>query len=188
VSTAFLVFIASWFFPLVALAIKLESKGPVFFTQERVGQNQRRFRIIKFRSMVVDAEELRETLVDQNEADGPVFKIRKDPRITWVGRWLRKLSIDELPQFINVFLGQMSVVGPRPPIPSEVDKYSWDQRRRLSVRPGVTGLQQVSGRSDVTFDQWVELDLAYIDNWSLSEDLRILFRTVRVVVLAKGAA
>lgn len=188
VSTLFLVFVASWFFPLVALAIRIESRGPVFFTQERVGQNQRRFQIVKFRSMIAEAEDFRESLVDQNEADGPVFKIRKDPRVTRVGRGLRKLSIDELPQFINVFLGQMSIVGPRPPLPGEVEEYTWDQRRRLSVRPGITGLQQVSGRSDVTFDQWVELDLAYIDNWSLSEDFRILFRTFQVVMLAKGAA
>lgn len=188
VSFLFLLFIASWLFPIVALLIKLDSKGPVFFLQERVGLNQRRFQCIKFRSMVVNAEEMKPALMKLNEADGPVFKMRRDPRMTRVGRWLRKFSIDELPQFINVFLGDMSLVGPRPPVPNEVAKYTWDQRRRLSVRPGITGLQQVSGRSDVPFDEWVEMDLAYIDNWSLMEDFRILFRTVQVVVSAKGAA
>ncbi len=188
VSAGFLLFVASWLFPIVAILIKLDSKGPVFFLQERVGLNQRRFKIIKFRSMVADAEERKRLLEAYNEADGPVFKMRRDPRVTRVGRWLRKFSIDEMPQFINVFLGQMSLVGPRPPIPSEVEKYTWDQRRRLSVRPGLTGLQQVSGRSDLTFDQWVELDLAYIDNWSLMLDFRILLRTFEVVILARGAA
>ena len=188
VSFLFLALVGSWLFPLVAAIIKLESKGPVFFRQERVGLNQRRFKIIKFRSMSVDAEARKALLAGQNEADGPVFKMRHDPRMTRVGRWLRKFSIDEMPQFINVFLGHMSLVGPRPPVPEEVLKYTWDQRRRLSVRPGITGLQQVSGRSDVTFDEWVELDLAYIDNWSLMEDFRILGRTFQVVVLARGAA
>ncbi len=188
VSGLFLLTVAWWFFPIVAVLIKIDSKGPVFFLQDRVGLNQRRFRCIKFRSMVVNAEELKEKLAELNEADGPVFKIRRDPRMTRVGRWIRKFSIDEMPQIINVFLGDMSLVGPRPPVPAEVEKYTWDQRRRLSVRPGITGLQQVSGRSDVDFNDWVELDLAYIDNWSLMEDIRILFRTLQVVVQAKGAA
>ncbi len=188
ISLLFLVCVASWLFPIIALLIKLDSKGPVFFLQERVGLNQRRFKMIKFRSMVADAEERKRLLEQMNEADGPVFKIRRDPRVTRVGRWLRKYSIDEMPQFINVFLGHMSLVGPRPPIPEEVAKYTWDQRRRLSVRPGLTGLQQVSGRSDLSFDQWVELDLAYIDNWSLMLDFRILLRTFEAVVLARGAA
>lgn len=188
VSGAFLITVAWWLFPLVALIIKLDSKGPVFFLQDRVGLNQRRFKCIKFRSMVVNAEELKAKLAEQNEADGPVFKMRRDPRMTRVGRWIRKFSIDEMPQIVNVFLGDMSLVGPRPPVPAEVEKYTWDQRRRLSVRPGITGLQQVSGRSDVDFNDWVELDLAYIDNWSLMEDIRILFRTFQVVIQAKGAA
>lgn len=184
----FMVIVAWWLFPIVALIIKLESRGPVFFVQERVGRNQRRFPMIKFRSMVVNAEELKAKLVAQNEADGPVFKMRHDPRMTWVGRWIRKFSIDELPQFFNVLAGHMSLVGPRPPVPAEVAKYSWEQRRRLSVRPGITGLQQVSGRSDLSFDEWVDLDLDYIDNWSFMEDIRILIRTFEVVVLARGAA
>lgn len=188
VSGIFIITVAWWLFPLVAVIIKLDSKGPVFFLQDRVGLNQRKFKCIKFRSMVVNAEELKAKLAEQNEADGPVFKIRRDPRMTRVGRWIRKFSIDELPQIINVFLGDMSLVGPRPPVPAEVENYTWDQRRRLSVRPGITGLQQVSGRSDVDFSDWVELDLAYIDNWSLMEDIRILFRTFQVVIQAKGAA
>ncbi|GMU91826.1 MAG: polyprenyl glycosylphosphotransferase [Candidatus Hydrogenedentota bacterium] len=188
VATAFLVLVASWLFPFVALAIKLESRGPVFFLQERVGLNGRRFKCRKFRSMVQNAEALKAQLAQDNEADGPVFKIRNDPRMTRVGKWIRKFSIDETPQFLNVFFGDMSIVGPRPPVPSEVEKYTWDQRRRLSVRPGITGLQQVSGRSDLSFDEWVEIDLAYIDNWSLLQDIRIMFRTIQVVVTARGAA
>jgi exopolysaccharide biosynthesis polyprenyl glycosylphosphotransferase len=187
VSGAFLATVAWWLFPLVALVIKLESRGPVFFAQERVGLHRRRFRMLKFRSMVANAEELKAKLADANEADGPVFKMKNDPRMTRVGRFIRKTSIDELPQFLNVFLGHMSLVGPRPPVPSEVEKYTWDQRRRLSVRPGITGLQQVSGRSDLTFEQWVELDLHYIDNWSPMEDIRILLHTFEAVFLARGA-
>lgn len=188
VSSAFLLAVAWWLFPVLAVLIKWDSRGPVFFLQERVGLNQRRFRMIKFRSMVADAEQIKHRLAALNEADGPVFKIREDPRITRVGRWLRRFSLDELPQFINVFLGHMSLVGPRPPVPEEVKQYTWNQRRRLSVRPGVTGLQQISGRSDLDFKRWIEFDLAYIDNWSLMEDLRILFRTIGAVVLARGAA
>jgi exopolysaccharide biosynthesis polyprenyl glycosylphosphotransferase len=172
----------------IALGIKMGSRGPVLFSQERVGQNQRRFNMYKFRSMVADAEALREDLEAQNEADGPVFKIRKDPRITKIGRFLLRSSLDELPQLLNVFVGQMSLVGPRPPLASEVAQYSWNQRRRLSVKPGMTGLWQVSGRSDVSFEQWVEMDLAYIDSWSLVQDFMILLQTFRVVVQGKGAA
>lgn len=187
VAVTFIVTVASWLFPIIGLLIKLESKGPIFFLQDRVGLNGRRFKCIKFRSMVVNAEELKAKLAAQNEADGPVFKMKNDPRMTRIGKWIRKFSIDELPQFLNVFLGDMSLVGPRPPVPKEVEEYTWDQRRRLSVRPGITGLQQVSGRSDVSFEEWVELDLTYIDNWSIMQDIRILFRTFQVVALAKGA-
>ena len=171
----------------IAILVKLDG-GPVFFAQERVGQNQRRFKMLKFRSMVVEAEALRADLEERNEADGPVFKIRDDPRITRVGKFIRKYSLDEFPQLINVWMGQMSLVGPRPPIPSEVEQYSWDQRRRLSVKPGMTGLWQVSGRSDVAFKDWVELDLVYIDTWSLFQDAFILLRTFRAVVQGRGAA
>lgn len=187
VSSLGLLAVGWWLFPIVATLIKLESRGPVFFKQERVGQNGRRFHIYKFRSMVADAEQRKKELEALNEADGPVFKMRRDPRVTRVGSFLRKTSIDELPQLINVWLGHMSLVGPRPPIPSEVEQYSWEQRRRLIVRPGLTGLQQVSGRSDVSFDDWVAMDLAYIDEWSLMTDLQIMLLTVRVVLLGKGA-
>jgi exopolysaccharide biosynthesis polyprenyl glycosylphosphotransferase len=183
----FVLTVAWWFFPIMGIIIKLDSKGPVFFLQDRVGLNGRKFKCIKFRSMVPNAEALKESLAAHNEADGPVFKMKADPRMTRIGKFIRKTSIDELPQFINVVLGDMSLVGPRPPVPKEVAQYSWDQRRRLSVRPGITGLQQVSGRSDIAFDEWVELDLAYIDNWSLEQDLRILMRTVQVVITGRGA-
>ncbi len=188
VSSVLLFFLLPLMFLPVAVAIKIESRGPIFFTQERVGLNQRRFRMIKFRSMVQNAEDLRGQVAHMNEADGPVFKARNDPRITRVGAFIRKYSIDEFPQLINVWLGQMSLVGPRPPIASEVAEYSWDQRRRLSVKPGMTGLWQVSGRSDVSFGEWVELDLAYIDSWSLSQDFRILMKTFRAVIEGRGAA
>jgi len=173
---------------LLAILVKLDSKGPVFFAQERVGQNQRRFKMLKYRSMVVNAEELRDKLLDQNEMDGPVFKIKNDPRITRLGRFIRKFSLDEFPQLFNVWRGEMSLVGPRPPIPSEVEEYSWSQRRRLSVRPGMTGLWQVSGRNDTTFEEWVELDLQYIDSWSIWLDFVILLKTFRAVVVGRGAS
>ena len=183
-----LILILSPLFLLIATLVKTTSRGPVFFGQERVGQNRRRFKMLKFRSMVQNAEQLRAELEKLNEADGPVFKIRKDPRLTPIGGFIRKFSIDELPQLINVFVGQMSLVGPRPPLASEVDNYTWDQRRRLSVKPGMTGLWQVSGRSDVDFEKWVELDLEYIDSWSLANDFLILLKTFRAVIQGRGAA
>lgn len=175
-------------FAVVAILIKVDSPGPVFFRQERVGRNHRRFRMIKFRSMIPDAEERRADLMDLNEADGPVFKIRNDPRVTRVGRVIRKYSIDELPQLINVLRGEMSLVGPRPLPPNEIEHQSWNQRRRLSVKPGMTGLWQVSGRSDLSFREWVNLDLKYIDRWSIFLDLWILLKTCYVVVRGHGAA
>lgn len=175
------------FIPL-AILIKLESRGPVFFAQERIGLNRRRFKMLKFRSMVANAEAIRKELEELNEADGPVFKIRNDPRITRIGRFIRKYSLDEFPQLINVWLGDMSLVGPRPPIPSEVEEYTWEERRRLSVRPGMTGLWQVSGRSDTSFEEWVRLDLQYIDTWSLFLDIHILWRTYGAVIKGRGAA
>ena len=176
------------FFALLAVLIKLDSRGPVFYGQERTGMNQRRFKILKFRSMVADAEMQREELGDLNELDGPAFKIKDDPRVTRVGRFIRKHSLDEFPQLLNVLKGEMSLVGPRPPLVDEVVGYTWDQRRRLSVKPGMTGLWQISGRSEVGFEEWVELDLVYIDNWSVLQDFRILFRTFGVVVFGKGAS
>jgi len=175
-------------FCIVGLCIKLDSPGPVFFAQDRVGLNQRRFRMIKFRSMVSNAEALRKELEEFNEADGPVFKIKNDPRVTRVGRFIRKYSIDELPQLINVLRGEMSLVGPRPLPQDEIEKQSWDQRRRLSVKPGMTGLWQVSGRSDLKFQEWVDLDLQYIDTWSIVQDFVILLRTFSAVFQARGAA
>lgn len=164
--------------PLIAIAVRLDSEGPVFFSQQRVGRNGRRFRIHKFRTMHVGAEQMKEELAELNEMEGPIFKVRDDPRVTRVGRWLRRFSLDELPQFWNVLQGEMSLVGTRPPTPEEVEQYDIWHYRRISIRPGITGLWQVSGRSAVTdFQRIVQLDLEYIDNWSLWLDLEILART-----------
>ncbi|HEX7897802.1 MAG TPA: sugar transferase [Planctomycetota bacterium] len=178
----------SWLYALIALAVKLSSRGPILFRQQRVGLHGRRFSFYKFRSMVPDAEARRAELVHLNEMDGPVFKIKRDPRITGVGRFLRKFSLDELPQMWNVLVGDMSLVGPRPPIPSEVESYEGWQRRRFSVKPGLTCLWQVQGRNQIGFRRWMELDLEYIDTWSLALDLKILLLTVPVVILGKGAS
>lgn len=174
-------------FVLIAVLIKLDSVGPVFFQQIRVGQWGQTFGCLKFRSMYVDAEERKKELMSINEADGPVFKIKGDPRITRIGRIIRKLSIDEIPQLINVLRGEMSLVGPRPPLPSEVIKYSYYQLRRLDVKPGITGLQQVSGRSDLDFNEWISLDIEYIERRSFWFDFLILFRTIPAVISTRGA-
>ena len=175
-------------FPLIAIAIKLDSKGPIFFAQTRVGKNGRFFKMYKFRSMYIDAEERKKELMAQNEVGGPMFKIKKDPRITKVGAFLRKTSLDELPQFFNILAGSMSLVGTRPPTVDEFQAYELYYRRRLSIKPGLTGLWQISGRSDITdFKDVVKLDLQYIDNWSLTADIRILLMTVWVVIAGKGA-
>lgn len=171
---------------LIALAIKLDDGGSAFFTQERVGLNGRRFGCLKFRTMVVNAEALRHQLMNENEQSGPVFKIKMDPRVTRVGRFLRKTSLDELPQFLNVLTGDMSVVGPRPPIPSEVEQYERWQTRRLSMKPGITCIWQVSGRNNIQFEEWVRLDMKYIDNWSLKLDFLIILKTVKVMLLGDG--
>lgn len=174
---------------LVATAIKLTSRGPVFFLQERIGINKRRFRIYKFRTMVPNAEKLMSTLETENEVTGPVFKIKNDPRITTIGWFLRRSSIDELPQLLNVFKGDMSLVGPRPLPVRDYEGFNEDwQRRRFSVKPGITCLWQVGGRSTVSFDQWMLLDLKYLDEWSLWLDLKILARTVPAVLRGSGAA
>jgi len=178
----------SWLYLVIAAAIKLGSRGPVIYRQERVGMNGRRFWFYKFRSMVVDAEQRKAELQHMNEMDGPVFKIKNDPRVTRIGRFLRKFSMDELPQMWNVLKGDMSLVGPRPPVPSEVEKYESWARRRLSVRPGLTCLWQISGRNHINFKEWMELDLHYIDNWTLSLDLEILLRTVPAVLAGRGAS
>jgi exopolysaccharide biosynthesis polyprenyl glycosylphosphotransferase len=173
---------------IVALIIRFTSPGPVLFAQERVGMNKRLFKLYKFRSMYVDAEKRRSELEHLNEMDGPVFKIKNDPRVTPIGRFIRKTSIDELPQLLNVLRGQMSLVGPRPPLPAEVDRYDWLYRRRLSIKPGITCLWQISGRNEITFKQWMEMDKAYIDNWSLWLDITILAKTVPAVLFSKGAS
>lgn len=173
---------------LVALLIKLTSPGPVFFVQNRVGMNQRQFKLYKFRSMVADAEERKFALEHLNERDGPAFKIENDPRITRIGRFLRKTSIDELPQLFNVLSGEMSLVGPRPPLPDEVRKYEWLFRKRLSVKPGITCIWQISGRNGVSFDRWMQMDHEYIENWSLWLDLKILFKTIPAVLTSRGAS
>jgi exopolysaccharide biosynthesis polyprenyl glycosylphosphotransferase len=174
---------------LVALLIKLQSKGPIFFVQERVGLNKRRFKMLKFRTMQRDAESRMSEIEHLNEKTGPIFKIRNDPRVTSVGRWLRRTSIDELPQLVNVLLGDMSIVGPRPLSVRDATRMelAW-QKRRFSVKPGLTCLWQVSGRSNLSFDQWMQLDLEYIDRWSLGLDATILLRTIPAIVLARGAS
>ncbi|HET9155277.1 MAG TPA: sugar transferase [Myxococcaceae bacterium] len=177
-------------FPLllaVAALVKLTSAGPVFFRQLRVGLHGKRFHMLKFRSMVVNAEELKAKLLAQNEQSGPVFKMKRDPRVTSLGRFLRKYSIDELPQLVNVLRGDMTLVGPRPPVPQEVAQYEPWQHRRLSVPPGLTCLWQVSGRNEIAFQDWMYLDLQYIDTWNLAQDLNLLLRTVPVVVSGRGS-
>ncbi len=174
-------------FALIALAIRLDSPGPIIFRQTRVGLRGRLFEMYKFRSMHVGAEEQQDMLADLNEADGPIFKIRDDPRLTRVGRIIRRLSLDELPQLVNVLRGEMSLVGPRPPIPAEVEKYQEWHKRRLEAPPGMTGLWQVSGRSRLSFDEMVLLDIYYIENWSLWLDFKILMRTIPKVLLGEGA-
>ena len=173
-------------FFILAIAIKIDDGGPVFFRQERVGLNGRRFFCFKFRTMVTNAEALKASLMGQNEQEGPVFKIAIDPRVTRVGRFLRKTSLDELPQFINVLRGEMSIVGPRPPIPSEVEKYKRWQIRRLSMKPGITCIWQVSGRNNIRFEEWMKLDMEYIDNWSLGQDAILIFKTIKVMLIGDG--
>ncbi len=173
---------------VIAILIKFNSPGPVFFIQERVGLNKRRFKMFKFRTMVVDAPAIQKELESLNEADGPVFKMRNDPRVTPVGRWLRKTSLDELPQLLNVVLGDLSLVGPRPLPERDFQKFdkSWFNRR-FSVKPGITCIWQISGRSETSFDDWILQDLEYIDQWSLRLDLKILFKTVPTVLRGTGA-
>jgi exopolysaccharide biosynthesis polyprenyl glycosylphosphotransferase len=171
----------------LAIIIRLESNGPALFIQERVGLDGKSFRMIKFRSMVLDAEEKLSLLKYRSEGNGVLFKLKNDPRVTRVGAVIRKLSLDELPQLINIFLGSMSLVGPRPPLPHEVEAYEHDAMRRLLVKPGLTGLWQVSGRSNLSWQDSIRLDLYYVENWSLAGDLVILLRTVRAVFRGTGA-
>ena len=184
---AFALLVLSPLMLLVALAVRLTSPGPVFYRAERIGLNGKPFAMLKFRSMLVDADRRRLELVDANEGAGPLFKMKHDPRVTPLGRWLRRFSLDELPQLFNVLTGQMSIVGPRPPLRSEVVTYSGDVHRRLLVKPGITGLWQVSGRSDLSWEESVRLDLYYVENWSFIQDLLISWRTLRAVLGSSGA-
>lgn len=187
-SLAGLIFLSPLFL-IVAILIKLEDpKGKVFFSQERNGKYPATFKMYKFRSMVHNAEELLEKLKDQNEQTGPVFKMKEDPRITRVGKFIRKTSIDELPQLFNVLMGDMSLVGPRPPIPREVEQYTTYQMQRLGVKPGLTCLWQVGGRNSVDFDGWVELDIEYIKNRSLWLDIKLIIKTVFVLFGDRNAS
>ena len=173
---------------IIAILIKLDSKGPLFYVQKRAGLKGRLFNFYKFRSMFKDADKLRHELLEKNESkDGVMFKIKDDPRITKVGKFLRKYSLDELPQLINILKGDMSLVGPRPPLPDEVKKYSHNDIERLSIRPGITGLSQIKGRSDLSFARWVRWDVWYINNWSFGLDVKILFWTIPTVLKGKGA-
>jgi exopolysaccharide biosynthesis polyprenyl glycosylphosphotransferase len=171
----------------VAAAVKLTSEGPVLFRQTRVGVNGRTFAMLKFRSMVVDADGMLAELKARNEGNEVLFKLKRDPRVTRVGAFLRRYSLDELPQLVNVVRGEMSLVGPRPPLPSEVDTYDYVAVRRLRLRPGLTGLWQVSGRSDLSWEESLRLDLRYVDNWSMALDLHILVRTWRAIFSGAGA-
>jgi exopolysaccharide biosynthesis polyprenyl glycosylphosphotransferase len=175
-------------YPFIALAIKIESRGPVIFKQERIGKNGRHFMIYKYRSMYQDAEERLAELKSKNEVEGLMFKMEDDPRITKVGKFLRKTSLDELPQFFNVLKGDMSLVGTRPPTVNEFEHYNAHYKRRLSITPGLTGMWQVNGRSDIKdFDEVVRLDLEYIDNWSLRLDFKLILQTIGVVIFRKGS-
>ena len=181
-----LLVVISPLFLLLAISVKLISEGPVLFKQERCGLNGRRFNLLKFRTMVKDADSMKAGLEHLNEMKGPVFKLKNDPRLIPFGRFLRKYSLDELPQFINVLKGDMSIVGPRPPLAKEVDQYDVWQRRRLSVRPGITCLWQVGGRNDVPFEDWMKIDLEYIDNWTILRDMKIILKTIPAVMRGTG--
>jgi exopolysaccharide biosynthesis polyprenyl glycosylphosphotransferase len=185
--SSFILLLTSPLLLLIALLIKVTSPGPILFRQVRVGRGGRYFWCYKFRSMCVDAEDKKSRLMHLNEMSGPVFKIKNDPRITWIGRVIRKASLDELPQLFNVLLGDMSLVGPRPPVPEEVEQYTPYQRKRLSVTPGITCIWQVSGRSNISFERWVELDLLYIETMSFFTDLKILVQTIPAVLRGDGA-
>lgn len=187
VSTAAIITLSPVFL-LTAMAIRIEDPGPVFYTQIRVGQNGRHFRFYKFRSMIMNAEKIKAELAARNESKaGVIFKMKNDPRITRTGRIIRKFSIDELPQLINVLKGDMSLVGPRPPLPNEVSEYTLEQRKRLHVIPGITCLWQVSGRSDIPFTDQVRLDLEYIQSAGILSDIRLLLKTIPAVLTGRGA-
>ncbi|MEW9094157.1 MAG: sugar transferase [Clostridiaceae bacterium] len=173
---------------ITAIAIKVDSKGPLIFAQERVGQDGKIFKMYKFRSMVINAEELLDKLKDKNEMSGPMFKIKEDPRITKVGKFIRKTSIDELPQFFNVLKGEMSIVGPRPNLPREVIKFTDYQRTKLLAKPGITCYWQVMGRNNIDFEEWIELDIKYIEDRNLLLDIKLIFKTFFVLFGDKNAS
>ncbi len=182
-----IIFLLSPFMLIIALLIKFTSKGPIVFKQERVGLRGRKFYIYKFRTMIYNAEVLRDSLLEKNESDGPTFKIKNDPRITKIGKLLRKTGMDELPQLFNVLRGEMSLIGPRPPLPQEVEKYERWQLKRLSVKPGITCTWQViPNRHDVLFEKWMKLDIQYIENWSIKKDLQLIFKTIRTFIIGGG--
>lgn len=185
--SAFAIAVLLPLFFIVPIAVKLDSKGPAIYTQKRAGKGGRSFTMYKFRSMCQDADRLRKNLQEQNECDGPVFKILRDPRVTGVGKFLRKTSLDELPQLFNIIKGDMSIVGPRPPMLDEVEQYTLNQMHRLDVKPGLTCYWQISGRSNIGFEKWVQLDMQYIKERSLWTDLKIILKTVPAVLLGKGA-
>jgi exopolysaccharide biosynthesis polyprenyl glycosylphosphotransferase len=174
-------------FLLVGLLVKISSPGPIFFYQKRVGKDGELFTMIKFRSMFIDAEDKLAEIRHLNEADGPLFQVKNDPRITWVGKMIRKFSIDELPQFVNVLKGDMSIVGPRPALPKEVEEYQDWQIKRFCVSPGITGLWQIQGRNELTFDEMIKLDLEYIKNQSVFLDFKIILKTIPAVIKTRGA-
>ena len=185
--SALAIIVLTPFLVAVALLVKVTSRGPVFFVQQRVGRGGEPFGMIKFRSMCLDAHDRRGEHLDDNMHDGPIFKIRRDPRVTTVGRAIRRLSIDELPQLFNVLKGDMSLVGPRPPLTEELASYTERERQRLLVKPGITCIWQVSGRSDLDFQTWVDMDLEYIDTWSFWLDVRLLAKTLPAVISGRGA-
>ena len=172
---------------IISIAIKLDSKGPIFFAQERLGRNEKIFKMYKFRSMVVNAEELKETLLEKNEMSGPMFKMKEDPRITSVGKFIRKTSIDELPQLLNVLKGEMSIVGPRPNLPREVEKFTPWQKQKFIVKPGLTCYWQVMGRNEIDFEEWMKLDIRYINERSILGDFKLIFKTFFVLCGDKNA-
>jgi exopolysaccharide biosynthesis polyprenyl glycosylphosphotransferase len=187
IAAACLLVLLSPLFAVVGVLIRRDRTGPVFFRQERIGKGGMSFPMLKFRTMLVGAEAMLPSLQDRSEGQGPLFKLRDDPRITAIGAKLRQYSLDELPQLVNVLRGQMSLVGPRPPLASEVETYALDVRRRLLVKPGMTGLWQINGRSDLSWDESVRFDLYYVENWSVMSDLIILWRTGRAVLRSSGA-
>jgi exopolysaccharide biosynthesis polyprenyl glycosylphosphotransferase len=186
-ASAILIAVCTPFWIIIPILIRRDSPGRALYVQERIGKHGRPFRMYKFRTMVQGADKMLEDVMHLNEMDGPVFKIKDDPRLTRTGRFLRRTSLDELPQLFNVFLGNMSLVGPRPPIMKEVSRYRPWQRKRLSVTQGVTCLWQVTGRNEIKFDEWMKLDLQYVENWSLTLDFKILLMTVAAVISRRGA-